>query len=542
MRRFARFSCLVIVTLFLAVDPAGAQFSSGSSGIHGPFPPLPSGQPSIPSLAYYLIFNVTTGLVRYCQAYDSTNRPDTCSTELATAQIPGIPAGGLTTGVFEFTNVSLAPANSNYLYIYFVGNQANNPVTWLSQGDIRIGTTTAQVTIYADGMAGGSQNGNTVGFSVLGGKGGPGGYGGGSGGNGGGTPSNGNPGFGPAGGGGGTASATAVTGLVGSNAGSSPASLTLTPIVGGSGGGGGAGSAPGNPLGCGTGVTGYGGGSGGGGGGAILFAATNEIAIGSASINLSGGNGGYNSASAYACNYLQGGGGEGGSLRLVAKTISGSGQINLTGGYLGYNGSVYAPGGRLRIEALTNSFTGSISGASGGSFIPFPSAPRPASTPALSITSVGGISVTNPTGSFTSPDVNFSSPPTNPVTVGLTATNIPLGTTIGLRAVPLVGAATTATSTALSGTLASSTATASLIIPPGYGSITASASFMASSVLSPRAVASLPRIDGVRPELVELTATLGRESKLIALTQKGARVELQPDGGWSFVASREDRR
>ena len=76
----------------LTAAPAGAQYNSGSSGIHGAFPPAP-----VPTGGRYMLWDLTTGLLRFCSAYDTTARLDTCTTEVGTAQIPGIPAGGLTT-------------------------------------------------------------------------------------------------------------------------------------------------------------------------------------------------------------------------------------------------------------------------------------------------------------------------------------------------------------------------------------------------------------------------------------------------------------
>ena len=116
-----------------------------------------------------------TGLVRYCSVYDFNTKPDTCTTQLGTAQIPNIPVGGLTTGVFEFSNFDLPNRSASNLTVEvdLVGNSRNNPLTILSQQDIRLGTFTY---IYANGLNGAGPAGPNGG---AGGRGGPGGFAGG---------------------------------------------------------------------------------------------------------------------------------------------------------------------------------------------------------------------------------------------------------------------------------------------------------------------------------------------------------------------------
>src|SRR5260370_32042283 len=82
-----------VVACLLAVAPAAAQvataFDSGSTGVNGSFPPSP-----LPGATNDVIVNMSTGLVRYCSSYDTAARPETCTTEVGTTQIPGIPQGG----------------------------------------------------------------------------------------------------------------------------------------------------------------------------------------------------------------------------------------------------------------------------------------------------------------------------------------------------------------------------------------------------------------------------------------------------------------
>jgi hypothetical protein len=511
--------CALVICVGFS-SPALAQFDSGSTGVHGPLPPA-----AIPTGTNYMVFNMTTGLIRYCSNYDTNLRPETCTTQTGTAQLPGIPAGGLTTGVFHFTNVDLQPPNTNFLEVYFVGNPLNNPLTFLAQNEIRIGGVNGTTRLKLDGLAGRSATSSNLSFGLAGGDPGPGGSTGGQGGIGGSTPSSGNPGFGTAGGGGGSANASTLVALRGSPAGSSVSSFSLTPHRGGSGGGGGAGFMPNVTIGgtaCGTSLLGYGGGGGGGGGGGVLLAATNAIVFGNTStqFDVSGGSGGDN---AFTNCRPVGGGGEGGNLRLVSRSVTGAANLVLTGGSNAF--ATTASGGKLRIEANTNGYTGTISGASGGSFTQFPSAAIPSDLPVLRITAIGGVAVPpQPTGNLATPDVNFATPPTNPVSVALAASRIPLGTTISVRVTPVIGTAATSTSGALVGTLADSTATASVTIPPGPGAISATATF----TLPPQSaqLLGIPNLDGTKPQQVEVVAGADGVSRVYLVADNGARFEL----------------
>ena len=137
-------------------------------GCHGVFPPAPVALN--PNGFTYIVWNMETGLVRYCSVYDDNTKPETCSTQLGTAQIQNIPPGGLTTGVYEFSNFDLPDQSSSSfrIEINLVGNSRNNPLTILSQHDIRLG---ANAYIYANGLDGVAPSGPTGG---VGGRGGPG--------------------------------------------------------------------------------------------------------------------------------------------------------------------------------------------------------------------------------------------------------------------------------------------------------------------------------------------------------------------------------
>jgi hypothetical protein len=84
------------------------------------------------------------------------------------------------------------------------------------------------------------------------------------------------------------------------------------------------------------------------------------------------------------------------------------------------------------------------------------------------VTSIGGVAVpANPTGSFTAPDVALNS--SSPLTVNISASNIPLGTipTVYFSTENFPDQRITA-SAGLAGTLAVSTTTATVTLNPGY--------------------------------------------------------------------------
>jgi len=206
----------------------------------------------------------------------------------------------------------------------------------------------------------------------------------------------------------------------------------------------------------------------------------------------------------------------------VATTITGNGgSINVAGGSGGIqsgnggNGSI----GRIRIEAYTN--TAAITYAQVPS-IDKPGALALPGSPSLTITSVAGVAApASPTGSYSSPDILLPAGTANPMTIALAAANIPLGTTVTVTVKPLDGAASSATSTALTGTLAASTATASLTIPTNQPSvISASATFT---------LAALPNAgplfaQGEQVERIRVAAVLGGPSRVVYITRSGREI------------------
>jgi hypothetical protein len=526
-RRLWLLAMTLLIGALIAGAPgaASAQFTSGSTGTHGVFPPPPASPLTIPGSYSALVWNVRTGKVAYCSSYTSNTGLDVCdagSSPNVEAQIPNIPAGGLTTGVYEFTDFVLTTVPGQFRTLFVVGTSPNTPLTILSANNIAItgdpgGYT---VTFQVRGWDGRAPSGNAPALSVPGGFGGPGGFNGGTSGNGGITPSDGAPGFGPTGGAGGHVSASGLD-FIATSAQASALNPSLSPLTGGSGGGGGAGVSATPPASCSN--PNYAGGGGGGGGGALLLAATNKITIGpSASILAIGGQGG---GTSNGCGY--GGGGAGGNIRMVAQLIEGTGAINVTGGVRG-EGSQRAAGGYVRFEAASNTYSGQISGAVGGSFVSFPTAPLPLNQPQLHISSIDGSQApATPTGSLSNPDITFASAVNAPVTLTVTANNVPLGTTVSIRVAPAVGEPTTATSQALDGSFATSSATAQVTLPPGAGLISATATFNLNGV-PPPPIAGLTgiRFDGELAQRMEVVTQPDGTSKTFVIARSGARFEI----------------
>ena len=407
-------------------------------------------------------------------------------------------------GVFNFTTVNIPST----VAITFTRNASNKPLTILASGDVVIAGT-----INLDGKPGNS-NGN-------GGAGGPGGFNGGAGGYGFDQSFSGVSGEGPGGGGGGFSSTTTTSnpgtgggggyGLAGSTGGGvSPGpggpkygAVTILPLVGGSGGGGGGA------------INGSRGGAGGGGGGAILIASSGTITINGTIFARGGG-----SLSTTAA----GGSGAGGAIRLIANAVVGTGTLNVSGGSRGCGASCAGDGARgyVRLEAYdTNNFTGT---SAPGNFISFalPHPITPPNAPQLRIASVGGVNApAAPLGSLQGvPDIIVPSSQTNPVTVALEGSNLPVGTVVQVILTPATGARTTVQSGGLAGSESASTASASVTLPGGISVISASAVVDLTT-----AKATPIFMDGERVNRIEVAAVFGGASEVTYVTQSGRRIK-----------------
>jgi hypothetical protein len=378
------------------------------------------------------------------------------------------------TGIYQYTSVNI----SNGVTVTFIPNTNNSPVMWLVQSNCTItGTVSVKPPDTTD--------------SVVGVNGGPGGWRGGNG-----SLSQGSfpgSGFGPGGGkvwtsadwnGGNGSYATLgnrntsqqTTNQQGYTDYMNPQHLPgdiygnnfEMPLLGGSGGSGG----PNN--------------GGGGGGGAILIAVSGTLNIASpGGINAGGGNAYYTYRDNNG-NWWQvgnGGAGSGGAIRLIASTLTGNGILDARGGsaQYGLHCGFYSCGsydnnagdGRIRIEGLADTFTGSTYGMTtrgftGIIFLPTNQQPR------LAISSVAGQPVSsNPTGSVATPDSLISSQQSNPIPILVNCVNVPLNSDIIVEVRPASGTYVSAVGHNNSGTLASSTATVLINMPRGGGTIQA---------------------------------------------------------------------
>jgi hypothetical protein len=408
-------------------------------------------------------------------------------------------------GILNYTAVNIPIG----VTVTFKKNAANTPVYLLATGDVTIAGTIS--------LSGTDGNG------IFPGTGGPGGFDGGLGG----TinvpggkgfgPGGGNPGAvststtsypGGSGGGGGGFSTSGSNGMsngtyaAGGTGGGTYGNTKIMPLIGGSGGGGGAGSASSS-------VYQHRGGAGGGGAGSILIASSGTINL-TGSITANGGKGGNSSGT-----YGGGAGGSGGAVKLMANTIAGEGTISVSGGTggTGYNGGAGGTG-MIRFEANTVT---RVANTTPQYTYSYPGTVFVTNIPTLKITSVGGLNVpANPSGKYGSPDVMLPPTTTNPVTVSISATNIPTGTTVTVTAAPEYGSASTASGT-LSGTDAASTTAVAITLSTTYQSIlTASATFTVQTAM---------HWDGERIEKVRVAATMGGESQAVYITESGKEIK-----------------
>jgi hypothetical protein len=471
MKKIIVVLAVCIISCLIAASVEAGTFVSGSTGADGPFNPpaqVPAG-------------TVVDG---------------------NTVIVP-LPANG----ILNFTTVYIATGTT----VTFTRNAANTPVYLLASGDVNIAGT-----IDVSGQDGAAGNIGNIG-PVAGGKGGPGGFDGGYGGQ---PNSTGIPGvlpgqgLGPGGGcsdaegvslpGCGGSFASAGGSLYSQNTVSGYGSYALQPLVGGSGGGGGGYY---SSL-----ATRYYGGGGGGGGGAILIASSGSINITGAIIA----NGGFAGGGGQGQNY--GGDGSGGGIRLVANTINNNGSISAMPPRT-YNLSAwlsFAGVGRIRIESYNLSL---------GSMNPYPSITLPNAVvmpniPSLSITQINGVLVPPAaTGSYTSPDISLPAATSSPVSVDVSAANIPVGTSVEIDAVPQSGSSSSVTTT-LVGTDASSTASANLNISTTFPSIiSAQTTFNVQTAMY---------FGGEKIEKVKVASSLtDGKSKVIYITKSGKEISAE---------------
>ncbi|MER3425296.1 MAG: hypothetical protein C4293_20760 [Nitrospiraceae bacterium] len=176
--------------------------------------------------------------------------------------------------------------------------------------------------------------------------------------------------------------------------------------------------------------------------------------------------------------------------------------------------------GRIRIEYTTCALTGTTNPPASTSTTlgPVAAASTPAlvNLPTLTISAVGGSTApANPAGTYATVDMTLPLATTNPVTVTLSATNIPVGTIFTVKVLPESGAEIPFTSTPSMGTFANSTATVTINLPYGRTSLLfAYASYTQVAGL-------FPLINGEPVEQVLVAAQYGEASMVTLITQSG---------------------
>lgn len=407
-------------------------------------------------------------------------------------------------GILNYTTINIPSG----VTVTFLNNASNTPAVVLVQGDAVI-----DGSINVSG-----KDGNLAGLGA-GSQGGSGGFDGGFGGA---ATADGGNGQGPGGGIGGRQNSSAECGGTGGGfaleggtsstcvadpGGKSYGSERLVPLIGGSGGGGGRNATS-------TGLAG----GGGGGGGALLLAVSGTVTV-NGSILATGGRGGD-----AISNLAAGGGGSGGAVRIVTTVLAGSGSIDVRGGAGGAPASFGAAAGgqgsfgRIRLEA--ESVVGAITSVPAGiARLTGPSDIFPANLPVIRIATVDGIPIASQPNGVD--DVVLPTTITNPVTVGLTASNVPLGTQIQLTMTPRVGAAVSTLSTALVGTVADSSASASIDLPLGFSVLTAAVSFTITAASADLLDSFSHLAAGESIERVEVVTSVGQGSDTRFITRSG---------------------
>ncbi len=400
-------------------------------------------------------------------------------------------------GILNYTTVNI-PAG---VTVTFQSNSANTPVTLLAQGNVTVaGTMNVSGTNAAPATGSGT-------MPIAGSPGGPGGFAGGQGGVRGVVNRDGTAGRGPAGGNGGQWwSVTTGDGFYGAAANF----VSLIPLFGGSGGGGGAGD---------TTIWGAGGA---GGGGGLLIASTSHITISPGGmIRANGGAGNYSYSG--SCDRYTGGAGSGGAIRLVAPQITHQGLVEALGGTASCTPTHVGIPGRIRVECTTCSTAGTISPAASvtNTLGPVSAAGTPAlvTLPTLVISTIGGMTVPgSPGGAYATADLTLPAGTMNPVTVTLNATNIPVGTIFTIRVLPEGEAMVPFLSTPSTGTVASSTAAASVNLKAGKTNV------LTAFVGYSQVAALLPFIDGEPIAHILVAASVGEPSSLSLITTSGKEV------------------
>jgi hypothetical protein len=152
--------------------------------------------------------------------------------------------------------------------------------------------------------------------------------------------------------------------------------------------------------------------------------------------------------------------------------------------------------------------------------------PALANIPTLAISSIGGQSLpANPAASYFAPDITLPLGTANPVPIGVSATNTPVGapTSIAVRLIPQTGSWTDVPVTNQAGTFSSSSGSADVTFPVGRVSVVQA---IAAFTLTGQTASLFPLIDGEPVERVMVAATPGLASTLSLVTRSGKEARL----------------
>jgi hypothetical protein len=403
-------------------------------------------------------------------------------------------------GILNYTTVTI-PAG---VTVTFQRNATNTPVTLLAQGAV---TIAGAIRVDGDAALAGNGSGN---WGVTPGQtGGPGGFKGGDGGIRGQTPTNGTGGQGPGGGDPGLVPAIFTrSGWYGASA----PSLPLIPLYGGSGGGGGVATTSQNGPG------------GAGGGGAMVIASTTQILIQSSGMVTANGGAGIAGAPDN-CALVSAGAGSGGAIRLVAPQVTHQGTIHALGGAAACIGAgVTEYPGVIRIECVTCTLATTIPAASVVNALgPITTASTPPLTgaPNIIISAIAGMAVpTAPSGSHGTPDLTLSPTSSPDVVVTLTIQNVPVPRQFYVKMIPAMGEPQFFPTSLSTGSFASSTATATVRMPPGVVCV------LLAYLSFPQVAGGFPLMDGEEVERLLVAVDGGDLATAPLMTKSGQRLAL----------------
>jgi hypothetical protein len=134
------------------------------------------------------------------------------------------------------------------------------------------------------------------------------------------------------------------------------------------------------------------------------------------------------------------------------------------------------------------------------------------------MTSIGGVAVPgNPSGQYGLPDIVLPSSTTNPVSVNISATNIPVGTQVTVTSVPEYGSSNSSISQGLAGTIESSTTSVQINLSTEYQCI-----LMASAIFT---IQQAMYWDGERIDKVRVATKMGYGSEVVYITKSGKEIK-----------------